>query len=228
MGGNSVSVLGLVSILFTLASPALGAEEGVNPIDDRDTAPRDHFELSMGFIGGQRSYAGTNFVQESDGPALDLKEPFERDPYRRVTTLGVRYDARLVVSYVRMTAGFDLPFAVYRGDATTREYDVSGETRTVSSRSLKIRALRFGIGGELPFSPVTPFVDLMGSVNWIDTQLDVDQVSRKYGANTFGFSVRGGVRLEVRRWFFASVAGEVGLESDVLWGGELSVGFSTL
>ena len=35
-------------------------------------------------------------------------------------------------------------------------------------------------------------------------------------------------RLEVRRWFFASIAGEVGLQSDVLWGGELSVGFSTL
>ncbi|MNC93717.1 hypothetical protein D3C83_104080 [compost metagenome] len=65
-------------------------------------------------------------------------------------------------------------------------------------------------------------------MNWVDTQLDVDQTSRRYGANTFGFSVRGGVRLEVRRWFFASIAGEVGLQSDVLWGGELSVGFSTL
>jgi hypothetical protein len=228
MGGNSVSIPFLVSlVLFTLASPAL-ADEGVNPIDDRDTAPRDHFELSMGFIGGQRTYEGTNFVQESDGPALNLKEPFDRNPYHRVTTLGVRYDARLVVSYVRMTAGFDLPFAVYRGDGTTSEYDIDGETHTVSSRSLTIKGLRFGIGGELPFSPVTPFVDLMGTVNWVDTQLDVDQTSRKYGANTFGFSVRGGVRLEVRRWFFASIAGEVGLQSDVLWGGELSVGFSTL
>jgi hypothetical protein len=68
----------------------------------------------------------------------------------------------------------------------------------------------------------------MGTLNWVDTSLDVDQTSRKYGATTFGFSVRGGFRLEVRRWFFASVAGEVGLDSDVLWGAELSVGFSTL
>lgn len=47
-------------------------------------------------------------------------------------------------------------------------------------------------------------------------------------STTFGYSIRGGIRLQVRRWFFASIAGEVGLNGDVLWGGELSVGFSTL
>ncbi len=182
----------------------------------------------MGFMGGERSYERTNFVQESGGPALDLDQPFHSAPYHRVTTLGLRYDARLVVSYIRMTAGFDMPFATYRADATTDSYDIDGETHTVSARSLKIRGLRFGIGGELGTSPVTPFVDLLGTVNWIDTSLDVDQETRKYGATTFGFSVRGGLRLEVRHWFFAALAGEIGLKSDVLWGAELSVGFSTL
>ncbi len=158
---------------------------------------------------------------------MNLDEPLSRFPYDKVTVLGLRYDMRLVVSYVRMTAGFDLPYAVYRAGQTTGRYEIDGTEREVTARSLHMKALRFGIGGELPLSPVTPFADLLGSINWLNTELAVDKDRRELEATTFGFSVRAGVRLQVRRWFFASAAGEVGLSSNVLWGAELAVGFST-
>jgi hypothetical protein len=181
----------------------------------------------MGFMGGEQRHSNDNLVQDGGGQALNLDQPLSRFPYDRVTVLGLRYDIRLVVSYVRMTAGFDLPYAAYQADQTTQRYDIDGVDRDVSARSLRMKALRFGIGAELPLSPITPFVDLLGSIEWVDTRLAVDQETRDFQATTFGFAVRGGVRLQVRRWFFASVAGEVGLSSNVLWGAELAVGFST-
>ena len=217
----------LIVLLTALPLSTASAAPDIEPIDDEDTTAWDHFEFSMGFLAGQRSYSQTNFTQRDDAPALNLDQSFGRFPYRRVTTLGLRYDARLVVSYVRMTAGFDLPFATYEARDSTHRYAVDGQERDVTARSLGIRGLRFGIGGEIPFSPVTPFVDLLGTVNFLKTSLEVDDVTRDYGATTFGFSARGGLRLQVRRWFFVSAAGEVGISGDVLWGAELAVGFST-
>ncbi|MGE0325198.1 MAG: hypothetical protein AB7K71_35420 [Polyangiaceae bacterium] len=210
-------------------SPSSHRSPEPGSLDDEDFRPWDHAEFTMGFIGGQRSYADTNFSQIGSGERLNLDAPLASAPYDRVSALGLRYDARLVVSYVRMTAGFDLPFATFSTGDTTQSYTIGGQAREVTSRSLNIKGLRFGIGGELPTgSPVTPFVDVMGTVNFLDTTLVVDDQSYDFDATSFGFSVRGGVRLQVRRWFFAQLAGEVGLASDVVWGGELSVGFSTM
>jgi len=49
-----------------------------------------------------------------------------------------------------------------------------------------------------------------------------------YGSFGFGFSGRAGVRLHVRKWFFAAAAGEIGIIGDVRWGAELSVGFALM
>lgn len=198
-------------------------------LDGEDTRPWDHGEFTMGFIGGQRNFTETNFSQVSSGERLNLDEPMSGAPYDGVTALGLRYDMRMVVSYVRMTAGFDLPFATYNTGDTTRTYQINGQAREVTSRALSMRGLRFGIGGELPTgSVVTPFVDVMGTVNFLDTTLVVDDKAYDLEATSFGFSARAGARLQVRRWFFAQLAGEIGLKSDVVWGGELSVGFSTM
>ena len=198
-------------------------------LDEEDFRPWDHGEFTMGFIGGQRSFDQTNFSQVSGGEQLNLDQPLSSAPYDRVNALGLRYDVRLVVSYVRMTAGFDIPFANYATGDTTQFYDIGGQQRAVTSRSLDMKGLRFGIGAELPTgTPLTPFVDFMGTVGFIDTTLVVDGESYDLEATSFGFSVRGGARLQVRRWFFAQLSGEVGLGSDVIWGGELSVGFSTM
>ena len=184
-------------------------------LSDDDTP--DHFEFSMGFIAGQRSYDRLAFAL-GNLPAGAL----EGAPFDRVEVFGLRYDLRLVVSHVRMTVGVDLPFTSYSEDDARRMLP-EGLRRV---NTLRAYDLRFGIGGEYAFGPVAPFVDLTGSVHWASTELLLDAAATELDAVGFGFTARGGVRLQVRRWFFASVSGEVGIVGPVRWGVDLSVGFA--
>ena len=230
------SLLLLAVAFFALERAARADEPGAehasdarySPLDRRQVAAWDHFEISMGFLAGQRSYTSTPFSMTSGATegASSLVAPFQASPYDRVSAFGLRWDARLVVSYVRMTVGYDQPFMSLRLGDGEGSYSVGGVTRDVQVRGLRSHDLRFGIGGEYPVGPVAPFVDLVGTVRWIDTTLAIDGVSHDYAATTFGFAARGGVRLHVRKWFFASVSGEVGLMGDERWGAELAVGFS--
>jgi hypothetical protein len=202
----------VLPVLLLLAATAR-AEEPPEPIDDQIIGPWDHFEVSMGFLAGQRGYRDANFSLSNGANALDLMPSLDAAPFDRVNVFGLRYDARLVVSYLRMTTGFDFPFATYRSDTV---------------RSLRPYELRFGIGAEYPIGPIAPFVDLIGGVHWVDTKLGANDVEAQYSATSFAFSVRSGVRVHVRRWFFAAAAGELGLTGDIRWGAELSVGFALL
>jgi hypothetical protein len=103
---------------------------------------------------------------------------------------------------------------------------VGNTSRKISVQSIDPIDLRFGIGAEYPIGPVVPFVDVMGGVHWVNTTLSVDEHQVDYSASSFALSARAGARLHVRRWFFAQLAGEVGLLGDVRWGAELSVGFA--
>ena len=226
--------IGVLAVLLSvrLARAAEGTDgDKIAPLDRREVATWDHLELSMGFLAGQRRYATTPFNLTNGGAgtvagATSLVEPFQRAPFDNVTVLGVRYDVRLVVSYVRMTAGFDLPFTSFRQAESTGRYVIGGVERDVSVRSIGSKDLRFGLGGEYPIGPVAPFVDLVGAIHWVSTTLAIDGAGHDYAASTFAFSVRGGMRLHVRKWFFASAAGEIGLVGDVRWGAEMSVGFA--
>lgn len=199
------------------------------PLDRRKVAAWDHFEISMGFLAGQRSYTSTPFSMSSSGGtdgANALVAPFQGTPYDRVNAYGLRWDARLVVSYVRMTVGYDQPFLALRLGEGEGTYPVGGVLRDVQVRGLQSHDLRFGIGGEYPIGPLAPFLDVIGYVHWVGTTLAIDGASHDYSAVTFGFAARGGFRLHVRKWFFASASGEVGLVGDERWGAELAVGFS--
>ena len=198
------------------------------PLDRRRVAAWDHFEVSMGFLAGQRTYTQTPFAMTSGGldGASSLVTPFQSTPYDRVNAFGLRWDARLVVSYVRMTVGYDQPFMSLRLGDGASTMSVGGVNRDVQVRGIRSHDLRFGIGGEYPIGPIAPFVDIIGSVPWVDTTLAIDGASHDYAATTFGFAARGGFRLHVRKWFFASASGEVGLVGDERWGAELAVGFS--
>jgi hypothetical protein len=138
--------------------------------------------------------------------------------------LGVRYDARVTFAHVRMTAGFDLPFSNYKTAETSGTYEIGGVMRQVSVQSLSAKEGRFGLGGEYTFGPVTPFVDVIGGLHWVSTDLAIDGQRASYSATSFGFSVRPGVRVALRRWFFAQAAAEIGVIGDVRWNAELSVG----
>jgi hypothetical protein len=194
-----------------------------------DDELHDHAEFTMGFLAGERRYADIPFsLVDGGGSSLvsnDAHAPFLHAPLDKVSVYGVRYDARLVVSFVRMTAGFDLPFAATGTSSST--YDIGGTPRTVSVDSLRPYELHFGIGVEAPTHQVVPFVDLLGGVHWVTASLLVDGQKVDYRATTFGFAARAGVRVQLREWFFAQLAGEIGLGGDIRWGGELSVGFST-
>lgn len=222
------------ALLTSLLGPSASAwadTEPPPPLDPNDVAGWDHLELSMGFSAGQRSWAGQSFAFEGGGAgSIDgagaLVDPFAREPFDAVAVYGLTYDARLVVSYVRMTVGIGIPFPSYRAETTTVTLD--GAPRDLTVQSLSAFELRFGIGGEYAIGALAPFVDLLGSIHWIDSTLTVDGQQARYAARAFAFSARAGLRLHVRRWFFAAASGEVGLVGDVRWGADLSVGFAFL
>ena len=204
-----------------------------DPIDPEDgISDWDHFEFSMGFIGGQRHYDRTTFRHDEGGDGIEgaktLIQPFEQAPFDELFVAGLRYDVRLVVSYVRMTTGVDIPFAIYRPRDAVGEYDVGGVKRKVVVESIQPVGLRFGIGGELPVGPVAPFIDVLGAVHWTHATLRIDDAVVDYAATGFSLSTRAGARLHVRKWFYATMAGEIGIVGDVRWGAELSVGFAAM
>jgi hypothetical protein len=224
----------LFTLLFAVAfvAPATGwaddyRQEALD--DDPGLGAWDHFELSMGFLAGQRSYSDTPFKfaggTEIEGAGAIL-EPFLATPFDMVPAYGLRYDARLVVSYLRMTVGVDIPFAAYGNAEASGDYPVGGVERRVTVQELKPFDLRFGIGAEAPIGSVVPFVDVLGSIHWVDASIAVDDELAQFRSTSFAFSGRGGVRLHVRRWFYATASAEVGIVGDIVWGTELSLGFA--
>lgn len=213
----AVRLLCLASLLLA-STTALAAE---------DDSLADHLTFSMGFLGAARDYRSAPFdLQGGAGSALlgpDPRTPFQKAPFDRLPVFGLRYDTRLVISGVRMTTGFDLPFA----SAAMTRAELAGVERTVTLASLRPYELRFGIGYEAPTKKVVPFVDLLGGVHWTTATLLVDGQPANYAATSFAYSLRAGLRADLRKGFFVSAAGEVGLHGDVRWGGELVVGFKT-
>jgi hypothetical protein len=213
---------GLLAAILMISAAAAAA-------DDFDEGP-DHFELTMGFIAGERRYGGESFAHERGGKGIAgagaLVEPFGEAPYDRVLALGLRYDLRLVVSYVRMTVGVDFPFASFEPGDTRRTYDVAGVEREIVVQRIRPYELRFGIGGEYAFGRIVPFVDLIGEVDWVSTELAVDGTAVEYEASSFGFAARAGVRLYLREWFFIAAAGDLGIVGQRFWDAELTLGFA--
>jgi hypothetical protein len=219
----------LATLLFSAALRA--GEPGSCPssgLSENDAC--DHFELTMGFLAGARSYGEESFTLASGGDGVDgagaLVAPFRRAPFDYVPVYGLRYDLRLVVSYVRMTVGVDFPFAHLPPADSSSVQAMDGVERGILVRSIRPYELRFGIGGEIPLGRVTPFVDLVGEVDWVSAHLVIDGEGATYEATSFGFSARAGARIYLRDWFFISGAGEIGLVGNRFWGAELSLGFA--
>jgi len=214
-------------VSFTFAS-VLALAVCVVPRAAHASEDLDHFEFSMGFLSGARNYTKMPF-EVTDGAgaraiASDTREPFRLSTFDRVPVYGLRYDTRLVLSCVRMTAGIDLPFASF--PAASRVM-LGGTEHTLAVDSLRPYELRFGIGVEAPWRPVVPFLDLIGGVHWTSASLLVDGDKVSYSATSFAYAVRGGVRVDLRKAFFITASGEVGLSGDIRWGADLSVGFKT-
>ena len=216
----------LSSFLLVASMGSAWAEtETPEPLDPRSIAGWDHGEFSMGFVTGSRHYDDATFtLVHGPSDAAELLEPFGSAPYDGTNVFGLAWDLRMVVSYARMTVGLAVPYPTVRQREAI--VDVGGEQRRVGVRSLGAKELRFGIGAELPIGPISPYVDLIGAVHFVDTTLTIDGASAEYDATNFALSLRAGARLHVRRWFFATASGELGLHGAVGWGAELSLGFA--
>ena len=204
------------------APPSSGVDddEAPAPIDERNIAAWDHFEFSMGFIAGARDYSAHTYEgTHRFDPAI-----FAGTPFGNTEAYGLRYDVRLVVWYLRMTAGVDLPFASY--DVENTRINIDGQDALVTG--MKNWPFHFGIGAEYPFGPVAPFVDVLGGLSFAKPTIAMGGEEEELRGQTFGFTVRAGLRLHVRKWFFASISGEAGIVGDVQWGTELSVGFAVM
>jgi len=222
-----------------LASALVFLWYGVSPV-----GANNHSEFTMGFIGGQKSYTQSVFQYANGGGEIPghaaLTEPFLNDPFNQVSVMGLRWEGRVVFSHVRMTVGFDLPFTSFNGHSTIKDYKVGQQVRTIGVQALDPYELRFGLGGEYTLpgfklrngktvlkNVITPYFDVIGAVQWIQTSLTIDGLQVNYQTRTFGFSLRGGVRLAVEKWFFVTVSGHVGMLGSSVRGAELSVGFRT-
>jgi hypothetical protein len=200
------------ALFFFPALALMAAPAAADPV-----ATGDHVEATMGFLVAAQDHRATGFANEG-APALAAA--FAGAPYDRTLGLGLRYDARAVLSHVRMTVGLDLPFTAFAGAATTRL-----DGHDVTPRSMWSYAARFGLGAEYPVGAVTPFVDLQGALQWVSATVDVDGRAVEYAATRFGFTGRAGLRVHLRRWFFVTASGEVGLIGPTRWSADVGVGF---
>lgn len=189
------------------------------------TSEPTHLEFTMGFMGGQRSYKDSSFAYDEGAGSSHVVEAFTKAPFDTATVLGLRWDLRAVVSYVRMTIGFDLPFTQLDTKKATSTFTIDGKASEVTVQSIKPYELRFGLGGEYAFGRFVPYIDLVGTIHWVDTELSVDGLAVDYSARAFGFSARAGLRIYLQDWFFATVSGEAGILGPLTWNSELSVGF---
>lgn len=213
-----------LSALFALA-PALAHA------DDWDYDYDDHLEITLGFLAGQRAYDELPFAH-AGGPSELLGGSLPAAVIAgadldQVFVYGLHWDLRLVVSYVRMTLGFDLPFPDTSTYGSARRLTIRGEDRDVAVTDLAPYELRFGLGGEVPFGVVVPFIDLIGAVHWVDMELATGEDTVLYDATRFGFSVRAGAKIHIDEPLFLEVAGEAGIVGDTVWSATLAFGFTT-
>ncbi|MBX7097481.1 MAG: hypothetical protein K1X89_07210 [Myxococcaceae bacterium] len=196
-----------------------------------DTSSKWSWEFTFGFAAAVRAEARAGYVLTGGGDALPpgtggLVSSLKQAPYDRVWVNGPAWELRTTLKHVRMTVGLHKPFAVLGpGDVLVGEV-IDGQERQVGARALSLLELRLGLGGEYTFGKVTPFLDMVGDVQWAWLDLTVDGVPAAFRAVSFGYALRGGARVALDEHFFVSASAEVGVIGPVRFGGQLVVGFN--
>lgn len=193
-----------------------------------DVAAEPHLELSMGFHGGERTYADAPMRHTGDGAdgLAAMRDPLLAWPTGRATVIGPRWESRVVLQPLRMTLGYQLAVPVYDTPQRGTTHRVGGEAVVVYPETVWAHEVRFGLGLEASRGPVAPFVDLTGDLLWLDTSLSIDGQTVAYEAMAFSLSARAGLRVHLRDHLFVEVAGERGLLGVSEWGAQLNVGFA--
>jgi hypothetical protein len=189
---------------------------------DRHDDVMEHvrFEGTLGFLGGWARHADVGL---SGSPSLP-PGAFDAGALAGAPMAGLRYDLRLVVAFVRMTAGADLAWSLFRAADTARAIDGMGGTQSLSDRGAFLWALRFGLGLEATLDDrVRLFADLLGSVRFLEVQSSLDGVPTTQSASTFAPGLRLGARVRIVDAFFVQLAAD-GSPLGPWVSGELSVG----
>lgn len=212
---------------------AVGGSE--TPCDDADHCGYTHndkyegnaVEFSFGYLG--------QWADERNRP-LELKpsdtdpvgagavtDPFLGKPYSGSIIAGPILEWRGIHKNVRLTVGVRFPFANFRPSDTAQTVTIGGAPREVIVRSMSLWDFRTGIGFEVPFERVTPFVDVLGDVQTMNTQLSIDGATANYTGRSFSLGGRLGARYQVDHLFVA-VAAEATAIGPLRIGGTLQVG----
>jgi len=185
----------------------------------------NHFELSVGFMGGARSYGEGSFqMNRGDSDIAGARDPFDSGLYRNVPVVGPRWESRMVVSHTRLTLGYQIPFAVYEPQDEHVLIDTPTGQKDVAPESLFAHEIRFGLGAEVPAEHVAPFVDLVGDLHLVNTTLAVDGEPTRFRSTSFSMAARAGARIQIEEHIFVEVSGEVGIVGPTQYGGQVMVG----
>ena len=214
------------NVTMSPAEPATGSASALEPEpasqrDDRD-AVMEHirFEGTIGFLGGWARYADLGL---SSSPALP-PTAFDAGAVAGSPIAGLRYDLRLVVAVVRMTAGADFAWSMFRAAGTTRMIDTASGAQRLTDRGVFLWALRFGLGLEAHVLPgLRLFADVTGSVRFLEVQVALDAQAATASAVSFAPGLRLGTRIAIVDAFFAQLSVDASPLGPWVTG-ELSVG----
>lgn len=224
--------MNLPLVVLLTALSAAGAEDDEDAREDARalrTYQRTHGELSFGYLGqwtDERNRA-LELKPSSDNPpfAGSVTDPFLGAPFDSAVLSGPTLEARLVCERVRMTMGVRFPFTNFRPSDTTRTVALGGADREVLVRSVSLWDLRTGLGYEFPFKRVTPFVDVLGDVQTLTTQLVIDGAPATYTGRAFSLGGRLGVRWQLNHLFVLAAAEATAL-GPLRIGGTFQAGFA--
>jgi hypothetical protein len=130
---------------------------------------------------------------------------------------------RGICNQVRLTVGVRFPFANFRPSDTAQSVMLGGVQHEVLVRSMSLWDLRTGLGFEIPFKRVSPFIDVLGDVETMTTQLSIDGTTATYTGKAFSLGGRIGARYQVDHLFVA-LAAEAMAVGPLRLGGTLQVG----
>lgn len=206
-----LSVL-LASLVTPLLTPRVAAAE--------DVMEHVRFEGTLGFLGGWARHADVGLTGSPSLPP----GAFDAGALAGAPIAGLRYDLRLVVAFVRMTAGADLAWSLFRAADTTRAIESASGAQSLTDRAVFLWALRFGLGLEATLDDrVRLFADLLGSVRFLEVQAALDGASTTQSAVSFAPGLRLGARMRIVDSFFVQLAAD-GSPFGPWVSGELSVG----
>lgn len=225
------------AVLFVtlLGSAALADDHPDEPAATRASAKRSAppaGEFVMGFSATLVD-PGLYSLSLGDGPAAQvpglggLATPLGGGS---LITSGPSWEARFTQSHLRFCLGLTKPWALFRQGALDADVPVTGgplmgSPVRVSPRSLSLWLVRVGLGGEVTFGRVTPFVDLLGDLQWATVEAAVDGQQGTFTSSGFSLSTRAGLRVQLDESLTVGLAGEVGLWGAPRFGASLLAGW---